>query len=185
MIFYNSARRLPRNFATMKSTIIIVALTISFALTGNACHSQTADIHLTDQKMETKNKNVVKSIFEQALNKRKMDLLKNLVHETYTNVRGGKGPDGFAAAVQPLLTAFPDIEWTITDIVAEGNKVMTRMVWKGTHNGTFTKYPATGKAITNEGMAVYELKDGKVISATAFPDRLAFFQQIGVVPADL
>ena len=132
-----------------------------------------------------KNKTIVRTIFEQVLNKRKTELLKDLVDDEYTNPRGGKGHEGFLLAIQPLFNAFPDIAWTIEDIVAEGNTVMVRVIWRGTHQGQFTKYPASGKSITNEGMSVYKLKNGKVVSATAFPDRLAFFQQIGVVPADL
>lgn len=132
-----------------------------------------------------KNKATVRSIFEQALNKRNTELLKELIDDGYKDARGRTGHEAYLAVIQPLFAAFPDIQWTIEDIVAEGNTVMLRLIWRGTHKGQFNKYAASGKAIINEGMSVYHLKNGKVTSSTAFPDRLSFFQQIGVVPADL
>jgi steroid delta-isomerase-like uncharacterized protein len=81
--------------------------------------------------------------------------------------------------------AFPDIAWKIEDMAAEGELVMVRWTWKGTHKEKFNFWAATGKSITNDGMAVFTFKNGKVASTSTLTDRLGFLQQIGVVPEDL
>ena len=132
-----------------------------------------------------KNKATVRNIFEQAFNRKKTALLKDWIDDEYVGARGGKGYEGFLNPVQPLLAAFPDIEWTIQELIGEGDIVMLRFQWKGTHKAQFTKYPATGKAVTGDGMGVYHFKNGKVISSTVSTDRLGFWQQIGVLPLDI
>lgn len=132
-----------------------------------------------------KNKAVVRNIFEQAINGKKMDLLKDLIDDEYSGPRGGKGYESFLLPIKPLLAAFPDIKWEIADIIGEGDVVMMRWKWQGTHKEQFNNHPATGKTVTNDGMGVFKLKNGKVISTTVLTDRLGFWQQIGVLPMDI
>src|SRR5688500_2976814 len=57
------------------------------------------------------NKELVARIYEQCLNKRQFDLLKELVSEEYTGVQGKKGAIGFQEPMQVLIKAFPDMQW--------------------------------------------------------------------------
>ena len=129
-----------------------------------------------------KNKAIVRNIFEQAINKKRMELLKDLIDDNYVGPRGGKGYESFLMPIKPLLTAFPDIEWKIQDIIGEGDKVMLRWQWQGTHKAAFNEFAATGKTVTNDGMGLFELKNGKVVSTIILTDRLGFMQQIDAVP---
>ena len=79
--------------------------------------------------------------------------------------------------------AFPDIQSTVHQIVAEGDRVAVQFTGRGTHKGAFFGIPATGKAVTIEGMGIYRLRDGKIVEAWVTSDQLGLMQQLGVVPA--
>lgn len=131
------------------------------------------------------NKAIVRKLFEEAVNKGNLDLLQDLFAASYTGPQGEKGAAGFRATIEPLLKAFPDIHYTIKDLVAEDDKVVAHWTWKGTQTGPFRNIPATGKAVSNEGIAVFVLKDGKIVSASTQTDRLGFLQGVGALPTDL
>lgn len=107
--------------------------------------------------------------------------LKDLVSDDYVGINGEKGAIAFQHAVSPLIDAFPDAHWTIEEIIAEGNKVVVRQQLTGTHTHTFMQIPATGKHITNNGIAIYELKNGKIVSSSLQSDRLGFLQELNAV----
>jgi predicted ester cyclase len=100
-------------------------------------------------------------------------------------VNGGRGVAGFTQPVKAVINAFPDIQWKVFDLLEDGDKVAVRWKWEGTHLGTFNVYEATGKKVIHEGMAIFELRDGKIISQKLLTDRLGFLQQIDVLPKDL
>ena len=131
------------------------------------------------------NKEVVQKIFEQGLNKRNLDLLKDLVDDDFKGLQGKNGADGFVAPLLPLIKAFPDIQWHIGEMIAENDKVVIRWKWDGTQTASWLSLPATGKAITNEGTGVLTFKHGKVISAQVLTDRLGFLQALDVLPQDV
>jgi steroid delta-isomerase-like uncharacterized protein len=131
------------------------------------------------------NKEIVQKIFEQGLNKRNQELLKELVAEEFKGFQGKNGADGFVEPLLPLIRAFPDIQWHIAEMIAEADKVVMRWKWEGTQTMPYLNLPATGKTITNEGTGVLTLKKGKVISAYVLTDRLGFLQAVDVVPQDV
>ena len=58
-----------------------------------------------------------------------------------------RGPAGYLAIIQMMRGGFPDIQWTLEEMVAEGDKVAARFTMRGTHLGTFFGSPSTGKKI--------------------------------------
>lgn len=131
------------------------------------------------------NKEIVRNLYEEALNKRNFESLQNLVSGEYTGVRGNKGVQAFEEPVLELIKAFPDISWKIENLLAEDDKVMVSWKWTGTHSGPFQNFAATGKTVTNDGIGVYTLKNGKITSVIIQTNRLGFLQELGVVPADI
>jgi steroid delta-isomerase-like uncharacterized protein len=131
------------------------------------------------------NKETVRKLFEESLNKGNLGLLSDLFAADFTGPQGEKGPAGFRANLEMLLKGFPDIHYTIKDLVAEDDKVAANFTWVGTHTGQFRNVPATGKSVTNDGMAVFVLKDGKIVSLAILTDRLGFWQGVGLLPVDL
>ncbi|HWK04470.1 MAG TPA: ester cyclase [Puia sp.] len=131
------------------------------------------------------NREIIRKLYEECLNKRNTGLLQDLISADYVGVNGGRGVAAFEAPVAPLIQAFPDIQWKIEELVAGGDKVVVRWKWTGTHTGPFQGYAATGKRISNDGMAIFELKGGKVTGAQVQTDRVGFLQQLGALPSDL
>jgi steroid delta-isomerase-like uncharacterized protein len=159
----------------MKPVVAILALLIysGFTMKNNTVSSIES------------NKRIVRKLFEEALNKGNLELLPELFSAGFTGPQGEKGPAGFRASIEPLLKAFPEIHYTIKELVAEDDKVVASWTWKGTQTGQFRNIPATGKDVSNEGIAVFVLKDGKIVSASTQTDRLGFLQGLGALPADL
>lgn len=155
----------------MKPKIVMIATTIILL-----CVQQT--VNNTMETSIEKNKAVVRSLIEQVMNKRKTELVKELISPDYTSPLGAKGSEAFLQPVKPLIAAFPDIEWKIEDMIAEGDKVLVRWKWQGMHSAQFNNFPATAKTVTNDGMAIFELKNEKVISTNTITDRLGFVQQM-------
>lgn len=89
--------------------------------------------------------------------------------------------DGVRGLFAALHVAFPDLTVTIHDQVAEGDKVVTRKTFAGTHGGEFLGVPATGRAVAFEVIDILRVVDGKVTDHWNVVDRLALLQQLGVV----
>ena len=131
------------------------------------------------------NKEAIRNLYETILNKRKFELLDNLISENYANDQGGKGVEGFKTGITQVIEAFPDAKWEIEELVADDDKVMIRQKVKGTHEGNFQHITPTGKTISNQGYAVYTFENEKIVYHQIMTDRLSFLQQLEVLPADI
>jgi len=78
---------------------------------------------------------------------------------------------------------FPDFDITVEDIVAEGDKVVKRFVFQGTHSGEFAGIPPSGKRVTMRGITLYRLTRGKVSEIYWNYDVFGLLQQLGAIPA--
>jgi len=93
------------------------------------------------------------------------------------------GSEEYKQSFALLLTAFPDLHFTIEDQLAEGDKVATRLTWTGTHKGAFRGIPPTGKHVTMTGMTISHWVGGKSDEVWANSDSLGLLQQLGVIPS--
>jgi predicted ester cyclase len=102
-------------------------------------------------------------------------------HEpTSGEVRGIEGARQFAATFRE---AFPDLENTIEDMVAEGDTVVMRFRGSGTHEGETEAFgPPTGKRMEITGITIKRLSDGKIVEAWTNFDALGMMQQLGMIP---
>ncbi|KAA2245453.1 ester cyclase [Chitinophaga agrisoli] len=130
------------------------------------------------------NKEIIRNLYEQAMNQRNMGLLQELIADSYPGLQGQLGAAGFEGPIAQLIKAFPDIQWHIQHLSAEGDQVTVQWQWQGTHTGQYLQVAATGKKVSNDGMAIFTLQDGKIIKAQIQTDRLGFLQQLDVLPAD-
>ena len=94
-----------------------------------------------------------------------------------------RGPAGYLAIIGMMRGGFPDIQWTLEEMVAEGDKVAARFIMRGTHQGTFFGVPPSGKKIAVQAMNIYRVSDGKFVEEHGQPDMLGLLQQIGTVPS--
>jgi steroid delta-isomerase-like uncharacterized protein len=79
--------------------------------------------------------------------------------------------------------AFPDLRFTIEDLVAEADKVVVRWTLHGTHRGEYQGRPATGKTMTISGVSIFRLAEGKIQEIHVNMDRFGMQQQLGWLPA--
>lgn len=145
----------------------------------------TVEVRETQPRPETTNKEIIRNLYENILNNRKMELLNDVISPDYVGIGGAKGAAGFSSAVLPVIAGFPDIKWTIEDIISEGDKVVVRWHWNGTNTAPFRGVPASNKKVMDNAIVVYQLKDGKVTNAWLQGDRLGVLMQLGLIPQDL
>jgi predicted ester cyclase len=134
------------------------------------------------QPTQTLNKDIVRQLFEEGLNRAQETVIERLVGAEYVDATGERGPNAFKQVMTRLHTAFPDLTYVIDDILGEGDRVAVRWHWTGTHRGPFRNIAPTERSLTNTGSAIFRVRDGKVVGAALETDRLGFLQSIGVVP---
>lgn len=93
-----------------------------------------------------------------------------------------RGPSGYLAIIGMMRSGFPDIQWTLEEVVAENDKVAARFIMRGTHQGAFFGVPPTGKSIKVQAMNFYRFSNGQIIEEYGQPDLLGLLQQIGALP---
>lgn len=135
-------------------------------------------------RLRDQNKHDVARLFD-IFNQGDLAAIDELVGPDYVGAQGGKGPAGFKAVVVGLRTSFPDLHYTIDDVLAEGDQVAVRWRWTGTYRAPFRGFAATGKTVANTGTGIFRFKGGKIVAATLETDRLGFLEQIGVVPKNV
>ena len=91
--------------------------------------------------------------------------------------------DGMKQLFTMLHEAFPDLRTTIHDQIAEGDKVVTRKTFHGTHQGELMGILPTGKEVAFDVIDILRIADGKLIDHWAVVDQLGLMQQIGAIPA--
>jgi len=94
-----------------------------------------------------------------------------------------QGLEPYKQFILMYFTAFPDGRLTIEDIIAEGDKVVARHTFHGTHRGTLIGIPPTGIQVTATGINISHFANGKAVEEWANYDDLGLLQQLGVVPA--
>ena len=83
--------------------------------------------------------------------------------------------------IQQFLAAFPDVQVTIEDLIAEGDKVVARLVASATNTGPFAGQSPTGKKVEIRSIRIYQISAGKFIDTWAMQDRLGLMEQLGLV----
>ncbi len=92
------------------------------------------------------------------------------------------GSEGFKQFVLMYRSAFPDVNFTIEDQIAEGDKVVSRWTARGTHKGELMGIPPTGKQVTVTGIVIGRYANGKLVEGWSNYDALGMLQQLGAVP---
>lgn len=94
------------------------------------------------------------------------------------------GEAGFKHFFPIVRSAFPDLQFTIEDMLAEVDQVAVRFVERGTHEGTWYDIPRTGKQITVPGVTIFRITNGKITHQWSHNDFAGEMQQLGarIVP---
>src|SRR5713101_1217650 len=100
------------------------------------------------------------------------------------HINGGPTPTlnvaEFKQFVSSLLTAFPDLRFTIDDQIDASNKVAIRWTAVGTNTDVFGELPATGKRVTVRGLILDRVINGQVAERWELWDQMSMLQQLGL-----
>ena len=131
------------------------------------------------------NKTLARRFFHE-FDRRNLAALDSVFAPDYVfHVPGSPGPMNWEAHKQfagMFYEAFPDLAHTIEDQVADGDRVATRIVFRGTHRGDLMGIPASGKQVAMSGIAIHRVVAGKFAEEWVNFDQLGLLQQIGAIP---
>ena len=132
------------------------------------------------------NKKVIAAFVEEVINQGRLDRADDLVAVDFVELDPlpgqQQGREGLKDVIGGMRAAFPDIHWVLDEVVAEGDKVVSRFTWTGTHRATFLGIPSTDKKVTVKGVVIDRLADGKMADSRILMDSLGLMQQLGVLP---
>jgi predicted ester cyclase len=92
-------------------------------------------------------------------------------------------PDGLKGYISAFRMAFPDLHYTLEDSIAEGDRVVQRVMAQGTMKGDFQGMPASGKSATWQEIHITRYANGKAAEHWATIDQLGMLQQLGFAEA--
>jgi predicted ester cyclase len=131
------------------------------------------------------NRALSRRIAEEIINNKNLRAVNELIDTKYvihTTMGDFEGPEGFKKFLTTYFTAFPDIHQIIEEEIAEGDKVMFRQTYTGTHQGSLMGIPPTGKHINIQQMVVNRFAGGKAVESWALADMFSMMQQLGLIP---
>jgi steroid delta-isomerase-like uncharacterized protein len=134
------------------------------------------------------NKETTKRFFDEVWNQGKLDVLDEIMtadaqnHDAQNPFTDVKGPEMMKKTVGMYREGFADLNFTVDDLLEDGDKVVARWTATGTNNGPMMGMPATGKTSTSTGMTINRFVDGKVAESWSSWDTLGMLQNLGVVP---
>jgi steroid delta-isomerase-like uncharacterized protein len=132
------------------------------------------------------NKAQARRAFDEFINKKNLAVAGEYIAPNYvghfTNAPLVQGVAGFQQYLSAWNNAIPDSRVTIDDVVAEGDKVVMRVTYRGTHTGPLQNIPPTGKSITVSAINVFRMVNGLAVEQWAVIDDLGMLQQLGLIP---
>jgi steroid delta-isomerase-like uncharacterized protein len=135
------------------------------------------------------NKDIARRWWE-ALNQRTAP---QLIDETYASdyvlhdpslAEPVQGVEGVREFVRSVLSAFPDAQYTIESLIAEGDRVAQHISVRGTHKAEFQGIAATGKQVAVWVMVISRIANGKIVEEWQMFDALGMLKQMGVIPEE-
>ena len=132
------------------------------------------------------NKTVMRRLYEEVWNKRNLSIVDELVAVDFLdhNSSAGLAPgiDGFKQGLAIAIATFPDIHLTIEDLIAEGDKVVSHLIARGTHKGEIMGIPPTGKQVAFTCIDIVRIDSGKIMERWSLIDVSNMMHQLHVVP---
>ena len=141
------------------------------------------------------NKALVRRFFEEAWNKRNLAVVDEILAPDYVfrDTAGAPyfaspGPEPMKGVITDWLRVLPDLSVSIEDIMAVGDRVVTRFIWGGTHHGDYLggphpPYKPTGKRVTVGLIYISRIAGGKIVEEWFACDFEELRRQFGALPA--
>lgn len=131
------------------------------------------------------NAEIVREFINEVLNNNRIDAAGDYFWDDMVELAPfpGQGPGlaGLQDVLRQLRVAFPDIHWTVEEQLVDGDRVLTRFTWRGTHRGIFLGVPATDRSASVWGMVIDRLEEGRIKETRIIMDMLGLMMQLGAV----
>jgi steroid delta-isomerase-like uncharacterized protein len=135
--------------------------------------------------MSEENKDLTRRSWEMLVNEQNPDAIDELYtpdfvwHEPDQDIQGTEQARRFLSM---YLSAFPDMRVAVEDVIAEGEKVVTRWTIRGTHQGEVEEFgPPTGRQVEIKGITIHRIEGGKITEEWERYDNLGVMQQLGAI----
>jgi len=119
------------------------------------------------------NKELVRRYNEEIWNKRNLEKASEFISEEFL--------EESLEHVRQFLSAFSDVHLTIEDLIAEGDKVVARLIATATNTGPLGGHPPTGKKVEIRSIRIYRIANNKFVDTWAMQDRLGLMEQLGLI----
>jgi steroid delta-isomerase-like uncharacterized protein len=135
------------------------------------------------------NKELARRFMDEVWNKGNLDFIDEVTapnhvsHDPASPEDMGGGVEGLRRFTEMYRSAFPDIQMTVEDVIAEGDKVVTRWTARATHQGELMGIPPSGNRVEVTGISIDRIEGGKVVETWSNYDALGMMQQLGVMDA--
>ena len=131
------------------------------------------------------NKQIINYFIEEVINRKNLNAVDNIVSEDFIEhipfPGQGPGSEGLKFVLNSMFTGFPDMKWMVHEQIAEGEKVVTRFTWTGTHKGEFMGIPATDKRVEVWGVVIDVVRNKLFAESRIIMDNIGLLQQLGVM----
>lgn len=134
--------------------------------------------------MIKQNENIIKRYIEEVWNQGKLEVLDEIIDPSYINHSPGApnpipGPEGLKPIIAGMRKAFPDLKFTIENMVITDEQVVIHCTMHGTHTGDLFGLPPTGRKVKVNQMQIERIKNGKIVEHWRQSDDLGMMRQLG------
>ena len=134
-----------------------------------------------------RNKAVIRRFVEAVQNNQDWTAYDELNDPSFVNLSAPPGVptdrEGGKVYLQAFAAAYPDASFTIDDMIAEGDQVVTKKTFSGTNTGEFAGMPATGRSVSVQYVDIMRVHDGRIVEHWLSMNQLVWLQQLGLAPA--
>ncbi|MDZ7290352.1 MAG: ester cyclase [candidate division KSB1 bacterium] len=163
---------------SVKKTLLFALLALVILCSSTASIGSAGD--------EEKNTAAMRRFYDEVMNKGNLKVIDELVDPQFVDHYATPGIPADKAGLTQMMTmfraAFPDMQVTVLDIIAKGDKVWAYTVMRSTHKGEFMGMKATGKTIDVKSIDIVRFVNGKAVEHWGLNDDLTMMQQLGVIP---
>ena len=134
------------------------------------------------------NKDLARRFMDEVWNKGNLNFIDEVTdpnfvsHDPASPEDMGGGVEGMKRFTEMYRNAFPDIQMSVEDVIAEGDKVVTRWTVRATHQGELMGIPPSGNRVEVTGISIDRIEGGKVVETWSNYDAMGMMQQLGMVP---
>ena len=143
-------------------------------------------LFMTSTDIIKSNEWLIRQYFEEVWNKGNISMLDALIDPAYINHSSSipdtpAGPAGLKPIVLAMRAAFPDLHYTIEDLVITANRIIARVIMSGTHTGDFFGIAATGRNVRVNQINIEYVTAGRIIEHWRLTDELLLIKQLGII----